>query len=98
MLIIVFLSSRLLILAPVLTGSGFSENMVSQIIGTLITCFYIKGESKITDFLVNRILVSMGWFTPPFDTLKEQLKNKWNYAIEAFHNDGSIVYFYGVKK
>ncbi len=67
--------------------------------GKFIGCFYIMGKSKVTDFLVNNILVRKGWFTPPFDTitsLKETLKK--NYRITNFHVRGSMVYFCAVKK
>ena len=39
--------------------------------GFFIGCFYIKGESKMTDWLVNNILSKKGWFTPPFYTKEE---------------------------
>lgn len=62
--------------------------------GLFVSCFYIKGKSNITDFLVSKILSSKGWFTPPFDTadsLKERLLKK--YEIEKFYVEGSMVYF-----
>lgn len=66
--------------------------------GKFIACFYIKGETGITDWLVKNILSSKGWFTPPFQTksqLKEMLKQM--YQKIDFHTDGSIVYFECVK-
>lgn len=62
--------------------------------GLLVSCFYIRGESKVTDLLVNQVLSKKGWFTPPFDT-KESLKKRLEkyYHIEEFHVEGSIVYF-----
>lgn len=67
--------------------------------GTFLCCFYIKGKSKITDLLVKNILSKKGWFTPPFDT-EESLKARLEkmYDIKEFHIDGSMVYFYAVKK
>ena len=67
--------------------------------GRFIACFYIRGKSKITDWLVSAILAKKGWFTPPFDTamsLKERLETK--YRIEDFHERGSIVWFCATKK
>ena len=67
--------------------------------GKFIACFYIQGRSKVTDWLVDRILVKKGWFTPPFETalsLKTRLKEK--YQIEKFQIKGSIVRFCAVKK
>lgn len=66
--------------------------------GTFIACFYIKGKSKRTDWLVNNILSKRGWFTPPFHTDKELnaiLKNL--YKEVEMHIDGSIVYFKCIK-
>ncbi len=39
--------------------------------GMFIGCFYIKGEYKPSDFVVNSVLVPKGWFTPPFQTRQE---------------------------
>lgn len=60
----------------------------------LIACFYIKGKSGITDWLVKNILSKKGWFNPPFTT-EEQLRSNLNrmYRDIDFHIDGSIVYF-----
>ena len=66
--------------------------------GYFIGCFYVKGESKITDFLVNNILSKKGWFTPPFSTkeeFKELLSSK--YFNINFNVDGSIIYFSCIK-
>ena len=62
--------------------------------GTFIACFYIKGKSKRTDWLVNHILSKKGWFTPPFQT-EEELRNilKEMYKQIDLHIDGSMVYF-----
>lgn len=62
--------------------------------GKFIACFYIKGKSGITDWLVKNILSKKGWFTPPFPT-EEQLHNILNrlYKDIDFHVDGSMVYF-----
>ena len=62
--------------------------------GRFIACFYIKGKSGITDWLVKNILSKKGWFTPPFQT-EEQLRSilKRLYKDIDFHIDGSMVYF-----
>lgn len=44
--------------------------------GTFIGCFYIRGKSKRTDWLVNHILSKKGWFTPPFQTEEVMLAYK----------------------
>ncbi len=36
--------------------------------GKFISCFYIHGQSKISDALVKYVLSKKGWFTPPFET------------------------------
>lgn len=67
--------------------------------GKFIGCYYSKGESAVTDNLVNRVLVKKGWFTPPFDTaaqLKKRLAKV--YELQEFHVDGSMVYFCTVKR
>ena len=62
--------------------------------GTFIGCFYIRGKSKRTDWLVNHILSKKGWLTPPFQT-EEELRNilKEMYKQIDLHIDGSMVYF-----
>ncbi len=62
--------------------------------GTFISCFYIRGKSRITDWLVNSILSRKGWFTPPFQTERE-LREKLGslYQETELFTDGSIVYF-----
>lgn len=66
--------------------------------GKFIACFYIKGESKVTDWLVKTVLSKKGWFTPPFHTCI-QLKKILNrmYSDIDFHIDGSMVYFSATK-
>lgn len=67
--------------------------------GEFIGCFYICGESNITDMLVRHVLVRKGWFTPPFDTaarLRHRLEKV--YELREFHIAGSIVYFRAVKR
>ena len=66
--------------------------------GMFIACFYIKGKSRITDWLVKNILSKKGWFTPPFQTEKE-LRNilREKYKKIDFYVDGAMAYFKCVK-
>lgn len=66
--------------------------------GDFIACFYIRGKSKRTDWLVKNILAKKGWFTPPFQT-EEELKNSLQkmYKEVELHIDGSMAYFHCVK-
>lgn len=66
--------------------------------GTFIACFYIKGRSKRTDWLVKHILAKKGWFTPPFPTEEQLMKILHRlYSEVDLHIDGSMVYFRCVK-
>ena len=61
--------------------------------GYKVACFCIKGESRISDWLMHRVLSRKGWFTPPFETfesLKERLEK--DYVLEEYHKEGSMVY------
>ncbi len=66
--------------------------------GMFIACFYIRGKSKITDWLVKNILSKKGWFTPPFQTMDEV-----NSTLTKMYNDveinvdGSMIYFKCIK-
>jgi len=66
--------------------------------GDFIACFYIRGKSKRTDWLVKNILAKKGWFTPPFQ-IEEELKNTLQkmYKEVELHVDGSMAYFHCVK-
>ena len=66
--------------------------------GTFIACFYIRGKSKRTDWLVKNILAKKGWFSPPFQTEAElrAILQKL-YKETDVHVDGSMVYFRCVK-
>ena len=66
--------------------------------GKFIACFYIRGKSGITDWLVKNILSKKGWFTPPFPT-EDELRStlKQLYRDIDFHIDGSMVYFCCIK-
>lgn len=66
--------------------------------GTFIACFYVKGKSKRTDWLVKNILAKKGWFSPPFQN-EEELRDilREMYKKIDLHIDGSMVYFHCVK-
>jgi ubiquinone/menaquinone biosynthesis C-methylase UbiE len=52
--------------------AAFSEtSRVLRKGGLFIATFYIKGERKLTDLMVNTILSRRGWFSPPFQTMAE---------------------------
>ena len=67
--------------------------------GKLLACFYIRGESKISDMLVKTVLEKKGWFNAPFET-SSSLKARIDadYTIEDFHVRGAMVYFLATKK
>ena len=66
--------------------------------GDFIACFYIRGKSKRTDWLVKNILAKKGWFTPPFQT-EDELRDILQklYTKIDLHVDGSMVYFHCMK-
>ena len=66
--------------------------------GDFIACFYLKGKSKRTDWLVKNVLAKKGWFSPPFQT-EEELRTVLQelYKETDIHIDGSMVYFHCVK-
>ncbi len=66
--------------------------------GVFIACFYVKGKSRVTDWLVKNILSKKGWFTQPFQT-EEELKSvlEERYGNIELYVDGSMVYFKCVK-
>ncbi len=63
--------------------------------GILVASYYIQGENKLTDWLVENILTKKGWFTSPFENRDSLLKKleKMSYKIEDFKIEGSMVYF-----
>ena len=69
-------------------------NRVLKTGGKFIACFYIKGKSSLSDWLVNTILSKKGWFTPPLHTEEELIKIlEHMYKDIDIHVDGSMVYF-----
>jgi ubiquinone/menaquinone biosynthesis C-methylase UbiE len=66
--------------------------------GLFVGCFYIKGETRRTDWFIRRVYVPGGWFTPPFMT-KCELGGKLKslYAEVELWNVGSIAGFRCVK-
>ena len=66
--------------------------------GNFIACFYIRGKSQRTDWLVKNILAKKGCFFPLFQTEKElrDILQKL-YKETDVHAEGSMVYFHCVK-
>jgi ubiquinone/menaquinone biosynthesis C-methylase UbiE len=66
--------------------------------GLFVGCFYIKGETRRTDWFIRRVYVPGGWFTPPFMVKRElEAKLKSMYAEAEIWNVGSIAGFRCVK-
>ncbi|BAH06513.1 hypothetical protein CKR_1462 [Clostridium kluyveri NBRC 12016] len=66
--------------------------------GIFCGCFYIKGQCKLTDFIVNSLLAKKGWFTPPFQSIEElRLKLSSLYSNIEIDNQKSMVYFKCIK-
>ena len=66
--------------------------------GKFCGCFYIKGQSWKTDFIINNIYVRKGFFTPPFETL-ETFREKMGkmYKEVDIGNVKSLVNFNCIK-
>lgn len=80
-------------------GKAFSETTrVLKHGGIFCGCFYIKGENKISDFVVRSFLSKKGWFTSPFQTY-EELENilKGLYSKVELFNEQSMAYFKCIK-
>ena len=66
--------------------------------GTFIACFYVKGKTKLGDWLANNVLTSKGWFSKPFETEDEtKLRLLKQYEFKRYNIKGSIVYFSATK-
>jgi ubiquinone/menaquinone biosynthesis C-methylase UbiE len=67
--------------------------------GAFIGCFYVKGETRRTDWFIKRFYVPGGYFTPPFMTKNElESKLKALYQYVDLWNVGSITAFKCVKR
>ena len=66
--------------------------------GMFIGCFYVKGQCRRTDFIVNSFLSKKGWFTPPFQSLDE-LRSVLSslYTQVEIDNKKSMTFFKCVK-
>jgi ubiquinone/menaquinone biosynthesis C-methylase UbiE len=61
--------------------------------GIFLATFYIKGERKLTDLMVNTVLTRRGWFTPPFwtkETLGEMLCEYYR-EVELDHINSMVL-------
>ena len=66
--------------------------------GLFCGCFYIREQSRRTDFLVNALFTRKGWFTPPFDTAEQlQARLEQMYSKVTIQNRKAMVYFHCVK-
>ena len=66
--------------------------------GTFLGCFYIRSESKRSDFIVKTILSPKGWFTPPFQTKNEVHSTlRQYYSHVELSNEKAMVWFRCVK-
>ena len=61
--------------------------------GTFLATFYIKGERKITDLMVNLVLSKRGWFTPPFWTKAEleEILRRYYSEIELENINSMVI-------
>lgn len=67
--------------------------------GEFLACFYVAGEKRISDWLVNSVLTRMGWFTPPFDTANDVRRRlEQYYEILDFNIEGAMLYFRAKKR
>ncbi len=61
--------------------------------GQFIACFYIRGQLRRTDWVVNHVLAPKGWFTPPFHTEEEVRKLlEERYSEVEIHTDNAILW------
>ena len=66
--------------------------------GMFFGCFYICGERKRSDFVVNGFLAKKGWFTPPFQTKRGVLATLQKYYTNVeLYNDNAMIWFHCVK-
>ena len=47
--------------------------------GIFCGCFYVTGQNRRTDWIIRRLYVPKGWFTPPFETA-ESLRHRLEAA------------------
>lgn len=48
--------------------------------GVFCGCFYVRGQNRRTDWLIRRLYVPKGYFTPPFETAE----SLWHRLEETF--------------
>ncbi len=66
--------------------------------GLFCGCFYVQGERRRSDFVVNRVLAKKGWFTPPFQTKDQVLSTlKSYYSTVDLYGDQAMVWFRCIK-
>ena len=65
--------------------------------GTLIACGYIRGARRLSDWFVRRCGVRNGFFTPPFWTAEDLVRQFQDFRITRQGSDRSIAWFEAVK-
>lgn len=66
--------------------------------GLFFGCFYVRGQRRRSDFVVNRVLAKKGWFTPPFQTKEEALSTLQSlYSSAELFGDKAMVWFRCIK-
>lgn len=66
--------------------------------GLFFGCFYVRGERRRSDFVVNRVLSKKGWFTPPFQTKAEvAVALQSLYSSVELYSDKAMVWFRCIK-
>jgi ubiquinone/menaquinone biosynthesis C-methylase UbiE len=59
--------------------------------GLFVATFYITGERRLTDLMVNTVLAGRGWFTPPFQTKAElEVILRKYYGVVELDNANSM--------
>lgn len=62
--------------------------------GLFLGCFYVRGENKRSDFVVNAVLAKKGWFTPPFQTKEDVLATlRQHYTHMDLYGEKAMAWF-----
>ena len=66
--------------------------------GQFLGCFYVKGESRRSDFIVDKYLAKKGWFTPPFQSKRSVVATLKNYFSSVeLKQENAMIWFNCVK-
>lgn len=62
--------------------------------GLFLGCFYVRGECKRSDFVVNAVLARRGWFTPPFQTKSEVVATlRQHFSTAEVYSEKAMLWF-----